>query len=61
MNETNYEIRKKYCPSQKKNVIIKVFFGECGGEICTERGICDANGGCTNRYLHSMDSSSHSL
>ncbi len=61
IHENEYEIRKKYCPSQGKNVIVKVFFGNSSGEICTEQGTCDANGGCTNRYLQSPDNSSHSL
>ncbi len=50
-DENQYEIRKKYCPSRKKNVIIKVYFEQGPREECTERQGCEALGGCTNRYL----------
>ena len=59
-NENEYEIRKKYCPAQRKNVIVKVFYGAVISEECTEKSNCEANGGCTNEYLHSPDNSSHS-
>ncbi len=61
LNENEYEIRKKYCPSLGKNVIVKVYFGEQSEEECTERTICEAGGGCTNPYLQSTDNASHSL
>ncbi|MBO5221928.1 MAG: hypothetical protein J6C26_06420 [Clostridia bacterium] len=60
INENEYEVRKKYCPSLRKNVIIKVYYGAAHTEECTERSVCEGQGGCTNRYLHS-DSASHSL
>ncbi|MBO5213815.1 MAG: hypothetical protein J6B86_03490 [Clostridia bacterium] len=59
-SENQYEIRKKYCPSRQKNVIIRVYFGECAHEECTEFSRCQANGGCTNGYLQSVDKASHS-
>ncbi len=61
INENEYEIRKKYCPSQRKNVIVKVYYGTSACEECTERSACEANGGCTNGYLQSSDRASHSL
>lgn len=61
INENEYEIRKKYCPSQRKNVIVKVYHGASAREECTERTACESGGGCTNRYLHSSESASHSL
>ncbi len=60
VNENQYEIRKKYCPSQQKNVIVRVYFGEFAHEECTELTNCQANGGCTNDYLQSEDRTSHS-
>ena len=58
--ENEYEVRKKYCPALRKNVIVKVRFGESGKEECTEQGNCDRRGGCANPYFQ-RDSSSHSL
>lgn len=60
INENEYEIRKKYCPSRRKNVIVKVFHGNGESEECTERTVCEADGGCSNQYLHSSDNASHS-
>ena len=60
-HQNEFDIRKRYCPSVKKNVIVKIYYGECAGEICTEHHLCEANGGCTNRYLQPEDRSSHSL
>lgn len=56
-SENDFEVRKKYCPSLRKNVIVKVQFGPVPREECTERIFCE--GGCTNPYLQ-RDSSSHS-
>lgn len=50
----DYYIRKRYCPSQKENVIVKVFFDPTQNEVCTNREICEANGGCTNQYLNNI-------
>ena len=57
--ENDYEVRKKYCPSLRKNVIVKVQFGPTRQEECTERAFCEEQGGCTNPYAQ-RDSSSHS-
>ncbi len=60
INESEYEIRKKYCPAQRKNVIIKVFYGEFAREECLEHSACEEAGGCRNEYLHNSDKESHS-
>lgn len=59
-NESEYEVRKKYCPALRRNVIIKVFFGEFAREECIENPFCKELGGCKNQYLHSSDRESHS-
>ena len=58
--ENEYEVRKKYCPALRKNVIVKVGFGTNRREECTERQFCDRQGGCANPYFQG-ESSSHSL
>lgn len=60
VNENEYEVRKKYCPSHKKNVFVRVYHGASPREECSERDNCIANGGCTNLYLQSEDKESHS-
>ena len=60
INENEYEIRKKYCPALRKNVIVKVFYREQAWEECTERAACDGAGGCRNQYLQSEERVSHS-
>lgn len=60
INDNEYEIRKKYCPAQRKNIIVKVFYGKTTCEECLERSECDKTGGCRNEYLHSSDKTSHS-
>lgn len=60
INENEYEIRKKYCPAQRKNVIVKVYHGAMDNEECTEQSLCQTTGGCRNEYLHTSDNSSHS-
>ncbi len=59
--ENGYEIRKKYCPSQRKNVMVKVYYGPSAREECTEQSTCEATGGCSNHYLHSANRISNSL
>lgn len=60
VNENEYEIRKKYCPSYKRNVFVRVYHGVTVREECSERDNCNAKGGCTNAYLQSEDKESHS-
>ena len=51
-----YRIREKFCPTRQKNVIVRVTHPG-GHEECTERHLCEK---CTNAYLQSADSDSHS-
>lgn len=61
VNENEYDIRKKYCPALRKNVIVKVYYGKNPPEECTEAEHCRERGGCRNEYLHSSERASHSL
>ena len=52
-NKKNYEIRKKYCPAMRQNVIFKVFeTDDIKKEECINMKICGENGGCKNSYIN---------
>lgn len=54
--EKKYEIKKKYCPAFRQNVIFKVYEDGSVKESCINEELCRRNEGCKNAYITDISS-----